>query len=290
VDSNGFLTIVLPALNEEEAVGRVIDELRELGYERILLVDGHSVDKTVELAKKRGVMVVPQDGIGKDGAIRTAIDNVETPYFLVMDCDYTYDPRDIDRLLVGREKYDMIIGARSNGRSNISTAHRFGNWAISSTFKYLLGSGLTDVCSGMYLLRTEAVKEINLNNSGFSVEVNIASQMTMRRTVGEVPISYRKRIGEQKLSSWTDGPKILNSVFTIAKRYNPLFLFIYLAFAAGLLATLSLIWTVYDVLARGIWHSGLALFGVMLMIIAFQCFMLAVISVLLKRIERRIEK
>jgi len=289
MSSNDFLTIVLPALNEEEAVGLVIKELREAGYQRIMLVDGHSVDRTAELAQKEGVKVVLQDGEGKAGAVRTAIREVNTPYFLVMDCDYTYDPEDIKNLLAEREKYDMIIGARTNGRSNISLVNRFGNWVITNAFRYLIGSTLSDVCSGMYLLETEVAKNLNLSAKGFAVEVDIVSQISMNRTVGEVPISFRKRIGKQKLSRWTDGLKIFYSTFLLARRYNPMFMFVYLAFAAGIPASLILLWTILEVLMRGVWNSGYALFGGMLFIVSFQCFMLAAISVLLKRMERRIE-
>ncbi len=284
------LTVVLPALNEESAVLPVVDELREEGYNRILLVDGHSVDRTVELASQRGVQVIMQEGRGKVGAIRTAVRYVETPFLLIMDCDYTYDPKDISRLVDGIGRYDLVIGSRSNGRSNISMVNRLGNWVITRAFNYLLGADLQDVCSGMYLLRTERARNLELTAGGFSVEADIASQMLMQGPVGQVPVSYRKRVGKAKLSSWRDGLGILRSVFVLAKRHNPMFLFFYLAMGAGALSSFMLLWVAYENAFRGVWHSGYALFGGILLLAGFQCFSLAAFAVMLRRMERRLER
>ena len=284
------LTIVLPALNEESAVLPVVDELREAGYNRILLVNGHSVDRTVELASQRGVRVITQEGKGKVGAIRTAVRHVETPFLLIMDCDHTYDPRDIGRLVEGIGRYDLVIGSRSNGRSNISMVNRLGNWVITRAFNYLLGADLQDVCSGMYLLKTERARNLELTAGGFSVEADIASQMLMQGPVGQVPVSYRKRLGKAKLARWRDGLGILRSVFVLAKRHNPMFLFFYLAMVAGVLSSSTLLWVVYENVFRGVWHSGYALFGGILLLASFQSFSLAAFAVMLRRMERRIER
>jgi len=284
------LTVVLPALNEEDAIEQVLAELREAGYGRILIVDGHSVDRTVELAAQQGAQVIVQEGTGKAGAIRTAIRRVDTPYLLFMDCDHTYDPKDIRRLLDSIDRYDMVIGTRKEGRSNIATVNRLGDWVITKTFNYLLGADLIDVCSGMYLLRTERAKTLDLTAGGFSVEADIVSQVLMQGPIAQVPVSFRKRLGKAKLARWRDGLRILRSVFILARRHNPMFLFFYLAIGAGLPASLLLLWVAYENLFRGVWHSGYALFGGILILASFQCFTLAAFAVMLKRMERRIER
>ncbi len=288
--TNDNVTIVLPALNEEEAVGPVIDELREVGYEKILLVDGHSSDNTVNLALEHRIDVILQIGEGKAGAIWTAIQKIETPYIVIMDCDYTYNPRDIESLLYETDGNDLVIGVRMKGRSNISLIHRFGNWVIKTTFKYLFGSSLKDVCSGMYLLKTKAAKKMDLSSKGFAVEVDIVSQMLMNGSVGEVPISYRTRVGKRKLSRWSDGLSIFFSLFKLTRRHNPMVLFLFLALAAGVPALLTLFYVALEVLLNGVWHSGYALFSGILLLAAFQCFMVAVFSILMKRLEKRVER
>ncbi|MEM4853471.1 MAG: glycosyltransferase, partial [Thermofilum sp.] len=77
------VTVVIPTLNEAEAIGLVIDELRGYGFSKILVVDGRSRDGTPEIAAARGARVVTQRGEGKADAVRTALDFVDTPYMLV---------------------------------------------------------------------------------------------------------------------------------------------------------------------------------------------------------------
>ncbi len=107
------VTIVLPVLNEEAGIGLVLNELAAHGYTHILVVDGYSTDQTVQVAESKGAEVVSQHGRGKTGAIKTAIDNVSTPYMLIMDGDFTYDAGSIERFLDHAENYEQIIGARS---------------------------------------------------------------------------------------------------------------------------------------------------------------------------------
>ena len=103
-----MLTIVLLTLNEEEAIGTVIDELKHEGYENILVVDGYSTDFTVKIAKEKGAKVVLQKGKGKTGAIKTAIELAKTPYILVMDADGTYNPKDIENFRGYREFKELL--------------------------------------------------------------------------------------------------------------------------------------------------------------------------------------
>ena len=154
------VTVVIPVLNEEEAVGLVLDEVRQEGYRNILVVDGYSKDGTVKVVKDRDVAVIQQRGRGKSGAIGTAIENVVTPYMLVMDGDHTYCAEDIKRFLNHAGHHAQIIGSRA--RANMSLLHRFGNWMITNTFNLLMGTGLSDVCSGMYLLKTDVARGLEL--------------------------------------------------------------------------------------------------------------------------------
>ncbi len=90
--SRNLVTIVLPVLNEEQAIGPVINEIKNEGYNNILVIDGYSTDNTPNLLRELGIPVIQQHGKGKTGAIRTAIEQVVTPFLLVMDADYTYAP------------------------------------------------------------------------------------------------------------------------------------------------------------------------------------------------------
>jgi len=283
------VTVVVPVLNEEGAIGLVLDELFSNGYRNILVVDGYSKDKTVQIAESKGVNVIEQHGTGKTGAIKTAIDLVPTPYMLVMDGDYTYAAADIEKFLDHAHNYDQIVGVRS--RENISRLHRIGNSIISKFFNLMFDTGLSDVCSGMYLLRTEPAKELDLHSGGFNADVEIIAQTAVRGEITEVPIEYRARIGKPKLSTWKNGTEIVYSVLVWTRVYNPVFIFSVLAALAFLPGMAILIWVGLSWLLRpGVFHSGWALLAAVLLFGAGQAFTVGSISLLIKRSEARITK
>lgn len=286
--SKDKLTVVIPTLNEEESIGLVLDGLLAEGYRNILVVDGYSTDRTVEVARSRGVKVVYQRGVGKAGAITTALQMVSTPYMLVMDGDCTYDPRDIQRLLGYAQENDEVIGFRSN-RENIPLLHRIGNRIIGLAFGLMLGRRIRDPCSGMYLLRTDVAKRLELTSGGFDIEIEIAGQIASLGRITEVPIRYHKRVGRGKLRAWRDGFRILTAAVKVMWLYNPLFM---LSSIVALLAFPGVVILIWQLLLRylygsGAWSLGWVWAGLVLFIAGLQGVAIAVTSLMLKRMERR---
>jgi dolichol-phosphate mannosyltransferase len=279
------LTVVIPVKNEELAIGAVIEELREAGYNNILAIDGYSTDKTVKILDEKNVPVLTQHGKGKTGAIKTAIENVATPYLLILDGDYTYAAQDIQCLINHGGNYVQIIGVRD--RKNIGLIHRFGNCVITKSFNVLMGTHFSDICSGMYLLRTDIARSLELGSRNFAAEVEIVAQTVLEYDVTEVPIKYRCRLGKPKLS-WRNGFEILSSVISLARKYNPVFLFLALSALSIIPALGILSWEFFNEIVNGTWHEGWALLGVMLLLFASQAFAIATLSLLLKRVEKRI--
>jgi dolichol-phosphate mannosyltransferase len=119
------------------------------------------------------------------------------------------------------KSYDQIIGIRNlDGKKNTSFLHKLGNKIINKSFNVLMGTNLSDLCSGMYVLRTEVAKNMNLSSSGFAVEAEIAAHIASSGRITEVPINYRQRIGIQKLSTWKDGCKILYTILKLGMNYR----------------------------------------------------------------------
>jgi dolichol-phosphate hexosyltransferase len=281
------LTVVIPVLNEREAIGKVLDDLKSAGFEHILVVDGYSNDGTPEIAESKGALVLRQRGPGKAGALATAIDVVSTPFMLVMDGDDTYKASDIARLLPHAAEYDEVIGARTGGRQNIPLLNRLGNWLISKSFKLLFDEPITDVLSGMYLLRTDTMRQIQITSTSFDIEVEIAGSIASIGKITQVPIGYGERLGTQKLRS-RDGGRIVTTLFWLAYYYNPLLLYGGLVSLCAIPAAGILAWALYEKVASGIWHSGYALLGVMLLLVAAQGAAISLGSLLTKRSENRI--
>jgi dolichol-phosphate mannosyltransferase len=240
------ITIVVPTLNEEKAIELVLNDLVLGGYPNILVIDGNSIDDTVNIVKKLKISVHPQVGRGKTGAIKTALNYIKTPYFVVIDGDYTYSVRDIEALLDMAPYYNQVIGARRD-RNNIKRLNRFGNQMINLLFNYSFGSSLTDVCSGLYILNTSFAKNLTLETGGFDVEVEIAAQAAESNKIAECPISYGSRIGMQKLNPIRDGFRIVSSILRLGRRYNPL---LFYSSIIGLILTAAGVgFTIFDIFA-----------------------------------------
>jgi len=215
------VTIVIPTLNEEEAISLVLKDIQTQGYSNILVVDGNSTDKTLDIARQHRINVVQQKGRGKTGAIITALDYIRTPYFVLIDGDHTYGASDIENLFYFIDDNKEVIGSRTKGRDNISTLNRFGNWLINKSFNLVYGTKLTDVCSGLYLLNTDFARSIPFRTEGFDVEVEIAAYASYFGNITETPINFYQRLGTQKLHPFRDGFKIMNSIFNIGFSLYP---------------------------------------------------------------------
>jgi dolichol-phosphate mannosyltransferase len=290
----GRLTIVIPTLNEAEAIGRVIEEVLGVGVPRdhILIVDGGSNDGTVEIASKYGVRVIRQRGRGKADAIKTALDYVDTEYMLVMDGDYTYPAKHIPELLrhARLRNSDEVIGVRSMVHGSQGLLYRFGNLLLTKVFNIIFGANLHDVLSGMYLIRVESLRDAVMEMGGFGVEAEIAAHMVSTgKLVTEVPIEYRRRLGRKKLGV-RHGFSIFGDMIRLAARYNPMFL---LFLMGALLIIPGLVmgaYVGYWYIFYGIKYYLKGLIAIMLFLIGLQFLGMAVLSLYLKRMEFRLRR
>ena len=216
------ITVIIPTLNEEEAIGLVLEDVMLHGYEKIIVVDGDSSDGTVDIVNGYNVDLIKQKkGKGKTGAIVTAINHIRTPYFVLMDGDCTYSAKDIENLIAEIGQNYEIIGVREKGRENISLLNRLGNWIINQLFNLIFATRLTDVCSGMYILKTDFARSLSLYSEGFDVEVELAANAARTGRVSEAKINYYPRLGVQKLHPFRDGARIIYRILLLGLRFYP---------------------------------------------------------------------
>ncbi len=285
------LTVVIPTLNEAEAIGKVIDEVLSVGVSRenILVVDGGSSDGTVDIARSRGVKVIMQEGKGKADAIRTALRYINTPLVLIMDGDYTYPASHIPDLYEKiREGYMLVIGQRVPEPGAQPLIYRLGNWMLTKFFNILFGTRLRDVLSGMYIVRSGTLREVEFTSSGFGIESEIVAHVVSTcGEVTEVPIRYRKRVGKKKLNV-RHGLQILLTMIRLALRYNPVFL----VFAIGSVPLIpGLIiggWVLYNYFFTGVKYYVKGIIAAILVSTGYASLILSLISLYLKRMEYRI--
>jgi dolichol-phosphate mannosyltransferase len=288
--------VVIPTLNEAKAIGLVLDEVLSLGVSRdsIVVVDGGSTDGTREAVISRGVKLIDQEGRGKVGAIKTVAKLANgVDYVVFLDGDYTYPAKYIPVLV--REAcsngYDLVIGARKVLEPGAqSFLYGLGNKLLTKAFNLLFGTRLSDVLSGMYVVRAEVLKELGFESKGFGIESEIVAHIVSQGyRVQEVPIEYRRRVDEEgKKLRIRHGLQILVDMVKMAWRYNPTF-FIFTLGSLALIAGLPLgLYVAYHYFFTGIKYYVKGLVAIILTLAGFQSLLLAILSLYMKRMEIRI--
>ncbi|HVP24268.1 MAG TPA: glycosyltransferase family 2 protein [Conexivisphaerales archaeon] len=282
------VTVVIPTLNEELGIGDVIDEVRAAGFTNILVVDGGSADRTIEIADEHGANVVLQEGRGKTKAIESATGFVSTDYFVVMDGDWTYPASHIQAMVDLLDHNDEVIGWRHYGRKNIPFFNRLGNRLLSRQFGLLFNVKVHDICSGMYAIKTSFADELFYESGGFSTEVELAAQVASSAGhIAEIPIEYRERKGNNKMNPYRDGPRIAYDIVKLSWTYSPIFS---LAFASSLMLVPGVVlgaWVALTYLFTGVEHFVWAMISAGLLGGGIPAFSTALLSLQLKRSEIR---
>ena len=224
------LSIVIPAMNEEEGIGDVLDEiprkeLEEMGWPcEVVVVDGESVDRTRDIAREKGARVVIEPRRGYGRAYKTGFEVAQGELIATGDADTTYP---FDKLpeyirLFERERLDFLTGNRFGKLQPgaMSAKHKFGNWVLSTTGRVLFLANIKDSQSGMWIFKRSILPRLTLTSDGMplSEEIKIEAFTKNDLKCREIPIEYRVRVGDVKLSSWKDGRR--NLVFFFKKRFG----------------------------------------------------------------------
>jgi len=215
------IQVIIAALNEEEGIGPTITELqRYLNDPRILVVDGLSTDRTVEVAKNKGAEIAFQDGKGKGDALAKGIkcSDLTVDYVVLTDADYTYPAEHIPEMIRILEQ-DSGIGMACGNRFAVGLDRKalrdvfyVGNRLIAFTHNFLNGVQMVDPLTGLRVVRASILRGWKVKSIGFDVEVELNHHVE-RKGFGivEVPIKYRQRLGEKKLKA-RDGVIILKRI------------------------------------------------------------------------------
>ena len=213
--------VIIAALNEEEGIGLTIGELIDtLGCPRVLVVDGRSTDRTLEIAKNLGAEIAVQDGLGKGDAIAKAIEQIDSTvdYIVLTDADYTYPAQYIPEMIKILEKtpqVGMVCGNRFNGyedMKSLNTVFYLGNRLIAFTHNLLNGITLADPLTGLRVVRASILRNWKVKSKGFDIEVELNHHVEREGfAIVEVPIRYRERLGEKKLGV-KNGAEILKRI------------------------------------------------------------------------------
>lgn len=201
--------LLIAALNEAQGIGLTIAEMIDtLGEIPVLVVDGRSSDRTVEIAKNLGAKVVRQEGFGKGDALAKALEYVDSnvEYIILTDADFTYPAEYVPamiRILEENPVVGMVCGNRLNGYIDKKALHsvfHVGNRLLALAHKVLNGVWLGDPLTGLRVVRIEALRGWLVKSKGFDIEVELNHQVEQHGfTIREIPIRYRARLGIKKL-------------------------------------------------------------------------------------------
>ena len=229
-DVQPTLSVVMPTLNEEEGVrtciGRIKAAVAELGVTAEIVVSDSSSDRTPEIARELGAIVVTPDEPGYGYAYRYAFERVRGEYVVMGDADTTYDFESIPRLLepVWAGEADIVMGSRLEGEIRdgaMPSLHQYvGNPLLTKFLNTFYDAGVSDAHSGFRVFTRDALEALDLETTG----MEFASEMVMDAAakdlvIEEVPITYHEREGEETLDSFSDGWRHVKFMLTNAPGY-----------------------------------------------------------------------
>jgi len=219
--------LIVAALNEEHGIGLTLTEfLDSFEFSNVLVVDGHSRDRTVEIAKNLGAEIAFQDGFGKGNAIAKAIQHIDlnVKYVVLTDADFTYPAEyvpEMIEILEANPQVGMVCGNRFSGDvepTAVRSSFYFGNKLLALAHSMFNGVSLRDPLTGLRVIRTEILRDWAVKSQGFDIEVELNRHVERKGyTILEMPIKYRKRIGEKKLKA-KHGATILKRILLEATR------------------------------------------------------------------------
>ena len=224
----GICRVIIPALNEEKSIDKVINDIDRDLVEEVIVVDNGSTDQTISVAREAGATVLQEDERGYGAACLKGINYLKkeaknTSVLIFLDADYADFPNEIPQVIkpIQDDTADMVIGSRvlgKNERGSLTAVQKFGNWLSCKLILLFFNEKFTDL-GPFRAIRFDKLIELDMRdrNYGWTVEMQVkAAQKRLRST--EVPVSYRNRIGKSKVSgtikgSILAGSKILITIF-----------------------------------------------------------------------------
>ena len=217
------VSVVVPCYNEEDGIRSVIESMPAY-VDEVVVVDNNSTDRTGEIARSLGAVVVFQPRKGYGAAYQAGLPAATGDVIATLDGDGTYPSDEIGSLIdvLEARKLDFISGSRFplRNRQAMNFTNQIGNLVLTIATMVLWLRPLRDSQSGMWVFRRSVLPQLRLTSDGMplSEEIKIEAIEKLGPRFAEVGIDYRPRIGEVKLQKWRDGWRNLSFLF--AKRFG----------------------------------------------------------------------
>jgi glycosyltransferase involved in cell wall biosynthesis len=217
------ITVVIPCLNEEQGVEKVLRRMPAF-VDQVIVVDNGSTDRTSEVARSLGAEVIREDVRGYGRSYKRGFRDATGDIIVTLDGDHSYPPDAISYLIEAFLHLDVDFLNASRfpvqDRNAMSFKHKIGNLALSLAMSILYFRWVRDSQSGMWVFRRLILDDMTLESDSmaFSEEIKIEALKNPRIRFLEIPVQYSSRLGEIKLNPWRDG--IYNLWFLARKRFS----------------------------------------------------------------------
>jgi glycosyltransferase involved in cell wall biosynthesis len=292
------IAVLLPCYNEEAAIAETVAGFRSaLPGATIYVYDNNSTDRTREIAAQSGAIVRSERQQGKGHVVRRMFADVDADVYVMSDGDLTYDPKSAPQMvdLLLAEQLDMVVGTRRHEEKDAYRGgHVLGNRLFTGILAGLFGRSFTDIFSGYRVFSRRFVKSFPVLSSGFEIETEMSVHaLELRMPVGEVETVYAARPegSESKLSTYSDGWRILRTIVTLYRVERPV---LFYGSIGALLVLLALVLAVPLIVTYA--HTGLvprfptAILVTGMIIVAVLCFFAGLILDTVTRGRREVRR
>jgi len=292
------IAVLLPCYNEEAAIGATVAGFRAaLPDATVYVYDNNSIDRTRAIAAEAGAIVRTERQQGKGHVVMRMFADVDADVYVMADGDLTYDPTAapamVDMLI--SEQLDMVVGTRRHEESHAYRGgHIIGNRIFTGLLAGLFGRTFSDIFSGYRVFSRRFVKSFPVISSGFEIETEISVHaLELKMPVGELETAYAARPegSQSKLSTYSDGWRILRTIMTLYRVERPA---LYYGLVGALLTAIALALAAPLVVTYV--HTGLvprfptAILVTGIMIIAVLCFFAGLILDTVTRGRRELRR
>lgn len=241
------IAVLIPCYNESKTIEKVVTDFkRELPEATIYVYDNNSTDGTDKIAEAAGAVVRYEYQQGKGNVIRRMFRDIDAECYIMTDGDDTY-PAEYAREMVNKvleRNVDMVVGDRLSStyfEENKRPFHNFGNSIVRSSINRLFKSNIKDIMTGYRAFSYLFVKTFPVLSKGFEIETEMSIHAVDKNLfVENVIIDYRDRPegSESKLNTYSDGFKVLRTIFRLFKNYKPMQFFSLLAFVLAVISAI----------------------------------------------------
>ena len=255
------IAVLIPCYNESKTIAKVVKDYKEaLPEADIYVYDNNSVDETDKIAKEAGAIVRYERRQGKGNVIRSMFHQIDADCYLMIDGDDTYPAENARQMCaeVLSGEADMVIGDRLSStyfEENKRPFHNIGNVTVRYLINKLFHSNVRDIMTGYRAFSRDFVKMFPVLSKGFEIETEMTIHaLDKNMLLKEIPVTYRDRPAGSvsKLNTYSDGMKVIFTIFRLFRDYKPLLFFSCISVVMLAVAAILFVPVFYEYLQTGL--------------------------------------